>query len=126
MMPTDRVQARYVLYTVGLNGPGREQPTVFLRHVSLSGDPLERTFSAEEVGLLMLYMQEESLSGYHPVVPVPVWSRSEASVHCTKDDSEPWIEVVFRSEGGKDFLAEGFTVEDAAYARSLLELHFRP
>ena len=139
MTATDRIEApRFVLYTVGLDGPGEEQPTLFTRKVEMGESGTEATFprlssiganlldccfSLVEARILNDYLTEESLHGFSSVLPYPVWTETDAKAHSPADE-DAWIEVEFSNleDGGEAFTAIGTSLTVTPLSKALVYL----
>ena len=131
---------RYLLYTVGLDGPCEPQPTLFTRYAGDKGTddhgiapsvcelsnsvPRGDSFSLLEVQTLMAFMAEESLHGFRPVIPVPVWTDEDVETHSQATvDELPWIKVRFTSECGEgSFSVLGTTLKEGTWSKALMGL----
>ena len=137
--PNHNPHPRFVLYTVGLDGPGDPQATLFTRHAG-PGSPLDEVasprpggssssltrddcFSLLETQTLMGFMNEESLHGFKPVIPVPIWTDSDLQTHShPAADELPWIEIRFDDGGDRGFSAIGRSFKMGSMAEALLGL----
>jgi hypothetical protein len=132
---------RYLIHTVGLDGPMVAQPTLFTRRARSESSPdmptgpcirgsaeavtLAASFSELEARILMKLLQEESLHGFYPIVPILVSTDAEVQQHLNRVVTEsPWIEVDLEGMNGDGrFTAAGSSLEKGLLHESLHALH---
>ena len=83
------------------------------------------SFSELEARILMKFLQEESLHGFNPIVPILVSSDVAVQQNCDQAATEPpWIEVDLEGMDGEGlFTAVGSTLEEGPLHESMLALN---
>jgi hypothetical protein len=141
-MTADRIpRCRYLIHTVGLDGPLVDQPTLFTRRASSESSlemptgpcirgsakaaTLAVSFSELEARILMKFLQEESLHGFNPIVPILVSTDVAVHQYCDQAATKPpWIEVDLEGMDGEGlFTAVGSTLEEGPLLESMLALN---
>ena len=88
---------------------------------SIGSTPLDCCFSLVEARILSEYLTEESLHGFSPVLPYPVWTETDPKVHSPADE-DAWIEVEFSNleDGGEAFSALGTSLTVSPFSKALI------